>query len=100
MNISTVRELAQEFKSGPWAWPGGYPKYLTTSDGGALCWGCCRAEYGLIAADLRSGNTRSGWHPAGVDINWEDTTLYCDHCGACIESAYGDADENSEEIEP
>jgi hypothetical protein len=27
-----------------------------------------------------------------LDVNWEDPSLYCDHCGARIESAYAEVE--------
>jgi hypothetical protein len=27
------------------------------------------------------------WH---LEVNWEDPDLFCDHCGARIESAYAE----------
>lgn len=61
-----------------YAWPGGYPLYYIDNDGWILCPQCARKndEY---SAEL-----------AGADVNWEDDSLYCDHCGESIQSAYGD----------
>lgn len=73
----------------PYAWPGGYPKYAIMSDGAALCKSCAKDNAKLIIRDTRD-NSNSGWCFAGVDINWEDTDLYCDHCSNKIESAYGE----------
>jgi len=38
------------------------------------------------------------WRLVGVEINYEDTDLYCCHCGEQIESAYGDAADDREEF--
>ena len=73
-----------------YAWPGGYPVYLITTDGGALCPACVRANLRQIIAAARDNDTGSGWHPAEARINWEDVDLTCDHCNARIESAYRD----------
>ena len=72
------------------AWPGGYPLYLVTGDGGALCPQCVKRELRVIIGTVRDEDTQGGWYPAGVDVNWEDPALYCDHCGERIESAYGE----------
>lgn len=72
-----------------YAWPGGYPTYGVTDDGAALCIDCMRQEYRLIARARRL-KLRDGWQVVGVDINWEDTSLTCDHCNNTIESAYGE----------
>ena len=73
--------------SHPYAWPGGYPHYVVTADGGALCHDCVKAEYKLVYRSTRD-DLRDGWTIAGIDINWEDADLLCDHCGKGIESAY------------
>lgn len=82
--IVNVKRATRE----PYAWPGGYPLYIVMSDGAALCTDCAKKELGLIAAATSQGY-QDGWKAEGVDINWEDTELYCDHCGNHIESAYG-----------
>ena len=79
--------LAAELVANPYAWPGGYPQFAVMSDGGALCPKCCAAERDSIA----SCNTSDGWQVTGLQINWEDANLTCSHCGAAIESAYGEA---------
>ena len=35
---------------------------------------------------------RDGWAAYGVNINWEDPSLYCAHSGERIESAYAEDD--------
>jgi hypothetical protein len=72
-----------------YAWPGGYPLYLVTSDGAALCCDCGRKEYKRIAYAIRH-HLSDGWRVEAADVNWEDTNLYCDHCNTQIESAYGE----------
>jgi hypothetical protein len=32
-----------------------------------------------------------GWRVVACDTNWEDASLYCDHSGERIESAYAEA---------
>jgi hypothetical protein len=74
-----------------YAWPGGYPLFLVTSDGGCLCAKCVDEERGLIhQAALEK--LHGGWRPLGVDVNWEDPSLFCDHCSERIESAYAEED--------
>lgn len=72
-----------------YAWPGGYPLFVITTDGGALCPACVKSEWRHIVSASLSNDTRSGWHPAGAEINWEDQNLICDHCSGTIQSAYG-----------
>ena len=83
------RHLHQSLKSAldAYAWPGGYPVYAVMADGEALCPRCARENIRLILADTR-GETRFGWHFATSGINWEDSDLYCAHCGNPIEAAY------------
>lgn len=72
-----------------YAWPGGYPLFLVMQDGGCLCATCVDEERGRIhqaALEKR----RDGWAPMGVDVNWEDPSLLCDHCSQRIESAYAE----------
>jgi hypothetical protein len=77
--------LADQLSRSPFAWPGGYPCFAVTSDGAALCPDCCKVERESIGTTTGS----DGWNVVGVDINW-DTSLFCDHCGDRIESAYAE----------
>jgi hypothetical protein len=39
-----------------------------------------------------------GWLLVGDDVNYEDCSLYCDHCNEKIPSAYGeDSEDNTED---
>lgn len=74
------------------AWPGGYPLYYLCTDGGVLCPDCANREIALIDEAIKNPGCDKQWELIGVDINYEDTSLYCDHCSKQIESAYaGDA---------
>ncbi len=84
----TVTEYRKAIHYGPYAWPGGYPLYFITSDGAALCFKCAKAERRNIISAI-ADNRSDGWKCEAVDVNWEDTDLYCDHCNQPIESAYG-----------
>jgi hypothetical protein len=72
-----------------YAWPGGYPLFIVCNDGACLCTDCAKKEFNQIAHDTVKG-WKTGWNAIGADINWEDTSLYCDNCGKQIESAYGE----------
>ena len=91
-SIKTVARFKATLRNGAYAWPGGYPMFLLTWDGAALCYDCSRVErrniYSAIA-DKRD----DGWRVVACDVNWEDNDLHCDHCGKQIESAYGRDDE-------
>lgn len=71
------------------AWPGGYPLFAVTLDGAALCIDCARKEFQQIAR-AHHNSFNDGWCVVAVDINYEDTSLHCDHCSKPIESAYGE----------
>ena len=72
-----------------YAWPGGYPLFLVTSDGAALSINAARQEWRRIVQAHLWGDVASGWHIAGPDVTGEDSELECAHTGAKIESAYG-----------
>jgi hypothetical protein len=78
--------LAVQLSRQPYAWPGGYPQFGITDDGGTICQRCCITERLAIATTTGS----DGWCIRGLAINWEDPFLFCDHCGSTIESAYGE----------
>ncbi len=88
MNIETVEDFAKAIDAGPYAWPGGYPMYFLTSDGGVLSFDAAKAERELIEQSI-TDNSRDGWRVVAVEVNWEDDSLTCDHTGQPIESAYG-----------
>ena len=72
-----------------YAWPGGYPTYFVTNDGGSLCPQCVRSERNrIVHATLTTYGDRE-WSLEGQDVNYEDDHLFCDHCARQIESAYG-----------
>jgi len=67
-----------------YSFPGGYPLYYITKDGGVLCADC--------ANDDRPANVDefdAQWYITDAEVNYEDDSLYCDNCGKQIESAYG-----------
>jgi hypothetical protein len=84
----TLRQVKNAIRQ-PYAWPGGYPLYIVMSDGEALSCDAARDNWRSIVASTL-GRWRDGWQAYGVDINYEDTSLFCAHTNARIESAYGD----------
>lgn len=98
LRIETVADFESAIKS-RWVWPGGYPTYYRMADGGVLCFACAYEERPLIKAVIATWNRLGSesfepledrqWRPVAREINWEDSALSCDHCGAHIESAYG-----------
>lgn len=89
MNINTPADFGKSLKSGPYAWPGGYPLFYVTGDGAALCFGCAKKEGHRIIDSIRN-HCNDGWKVEAIDVNWEDPELYCDHCNQAIESAYAE----------
>jgi hypothetical protein len=88
MQINTVSDFRKAMRNGPYAWPGGYPCYFVTSDGCALSFEAAKKERRNIIDSIAS-NYKDGWQVVAMDINWEDGSLFCDHTGKQIESAYG-----------
>lgn len=86
-------KLRLEMVNEPYAWPGLYPKFAITDDGGCLCKKCCKEQ----SKEIDSAFPNDGWNIVAIDINWEDTFLSCDHCGEFIESAYGEETNNQGE---
>jgi len=94
MQINSISDLRKAFRNGPYAWPGGYPCYFVLSDGEALSFAAARPNLRYMLESLRDYQTNrrehSGWRPVALEINYEDTDLYCAHTGEQIESAYGE----------
>lgn len=83
---------AKEFARAPFAWPGGYPKAAITADGAALCSECVKSEWRQVAAESFD-NLNCGFRVSGIEINWENSELFCDHCGEKIPAAYEESNE-------
>ena len=84
----TIPQSVKNAIRNKYAWPGGYPLFIVCDDGAALCPDCAKKEYRQIAHDTVKNWRGTGRNAIGAEINWEDTSLYCDHCGNSIESAY------------
>jgi hypothetical protein len=87
--LKSLKRIIRE----PYVFPGGYPTYLITTDGGCICKDCAKTEFKtLMRSTLQKSRDASwpddGWQVYAVDVNYE-SELYCDHCSAEIESAYG-----------
>jgi hypothetical protein len=76
--------LADTLAREPFAWPGGYPRYAVTSDGGCLCSSCCKTERDLIGTTTGS----DGWNVVWLAINYADKDLACDNCHEEIVASY------------
>lgn len=89
MKKYTTQQLKEQLRSGAYAWPGGYPLFFITSDGDTLSFETVRKEIKQVLQAIRD-NDNGGWRVIGVDVNWEDLELFCDHSGDRIESAYAE----------
>ena len=91
MKSYTTQQFDDALQAGPYAWPGGYPIYFIASDGAALSYAAALENADQIRGSIADGS-QDGWQVVGSDVNWEDESLYCEHSGERIPSAYG-ADE-------
>lgn len=83
-------EFRASLKEGRFTSLGSYPRFYVTADGACLCVACAREEREQISLAILHRDERGGWCVVGVEINWEDPNLHCDHCNARIESAYAE----------
>ena len=92
------------FNDEPWVIPqdatrvdecadGGYPFYYVVDSYVAICPECVNENIALCKDE-----TNKEWFVTNREVNWEDPSLYCDHCSKRIESAYAEdeCDNNSE----
>lgn len=89
MQINSISDFRNAMRHGPYAWPGGYPCYFITSDGAALSFKAAKQEKRNILESLAS-RSNDGWRIVAMDVNWEDSSLICDHTNEPIPSAYGE----------
>ncbi len=85
----TTKELKTQLRQGEFAWPGGYPLFFITTDGAALSFKAVRENLRLVMDSIKR-DLRDGWQVCAVDVNYEDPTLFCDHTGERIPSAYAE----------
>ena len=90
MSELTTPELKQALRAGPYAWPGGYPLYFLAADGSALSFEAVRLEIRQVMCAMRHPGTDRDWQIVAVDVNWEDSELFCAHTGQLIPCAYSD----------
>lgn len=87
MKPSTALAIAKSVAREPYAWPGGYARFLITEDGGVLCPACVRSEFSQIARYTIWQQRNSGWMAAGASHTGQEDieeTECCDHCGKLI----------------
>lgn len=81
IGFDDVRAIRREWESH--AWPGGYPLFYYTKDGGVLS---PRAANSELARTLDPNDDQ--FFIVACDINYEDPDLWCDHTNERIPSAY------------
>lgn len=100
MMIDTIRDFQKALAQGPYAFPGGYPVYFITADGGVLSHESAVEEKADIEEAIHTDDRASGWRVVAMEINYEDSDLYCDHSGERIPSAYAESiDEKKKECD-
>jgi len=87
----TLSQIKEQLRSGAFAFPGGYPKFFIMADSSVLSFESVLKEFKLICDAHIRKDLNSCWLVAGVDINWEDSNLFCEHSNKPIESAYGES---------
>jgi len=87
MKINNLETLKMVLRNGPYAWPGGYPLYLVDIEGDCYHIDCVRGMYRSVVNDTKHG---SGFVMTNVEVNWENTAMWCYECHEIIDSAYGE----------
>lgn len=85
--ISSAARLKASLRAGSAAWPGGYPLFFLTADGGALSFQTVRDNLREVLAAIRD-HDYSGWRVTHCCVNWEDRELRDDHTGESLPAAY------------
>lgn len=88
----TISDFRRDLRAGPYAWPGGYPRYFQMNDGEALSFDAARDNVRAILEAI-AGDLRDGWQVIECSIHWEGEALICAHSSEEIPSAYGDLEE-------
>jgi hypothetical protein len=73
------------------AWPGGFPVFALMKDGSCICSKCIKENRGRIFIETLYGTKyHNEWQIESAEVNWEDSSLFCDNCSDRIESAYSE----------
>jgi hypothetical protein len=102
---TTVAVKEYRYDSNHAATPGKFPQFTSIgcytilyrcADGGELCAACVNGENGSeVGSDgvvYDDGTSDPQWTVVSADMYDEGPTVQCAHCGADIESSYGDPD--------
>jgi hypothetical protein len=87
--VNLIEEIEQAIAE-PYAWPGGYPKYILMADGEAMSVDAAKDNLHLILEAVEGEDRNDSWRAIGVQINWEDSNLICCQSNKRIPSAYGE----------
>lgn len=90
MIIKNTKDLREALRQGNYSSIGGYPLFFIMSDSETMHPKCVRANYREVSTALRHNEKRDSWHVYGLDVNYEDSSMYCAHCNERIESAYAE----------
>jgi len=74
-----IKEGKNKGKLPEYSWPGGCEVSYITEDYGVLCGKC---------ANENEDKDDPQWNIMDYFVNWEDGTMYCDHCGKNIIPEY------------
>ena len=86
----TISEFQGRLALGQYTSHGNYAMYFFTNSWECICFKCAEKEKENIVLAIQNQDNSSKLQVIGADINWEDSTLYCNECGERIESAYGE----------
>jgi hypothetical protein len=88
--LSIMQDVKETIRK-PFAWPGGYPRYVVLSDGEMLCRICARENFRAILRSTVYDYHDGGWRAAGASVLWEGFET-CAQCNKALPSAYGTED--------
>lgn len=99
-NPDNAREIMDQFPDFTFShvewmsytWPGCYPVYYICKDGSDFCHKCANANFKYTV------DPDSDWLIVAGDINYEDHELWCVNCNEQIESAYGEEQDDFDDI--
>jgi hypothetical protein len=91
MQINSVSDFRRAMRNGKYAWPGAYPCFFIADDGAVISFESAKENRRQII-DSIANQHNDGWRIIALDINWEDSELFCAHSGLRIESAYTEND--------
>jgi hypothetical protein len=86
-HISSAADLKATLRAGQYAWPGGYQMYFISNDGYAVSFNGVLSDFRTQLAQVKGKALN---RIVAVDINYEDTDLYCDITGELIPASYGE----------